>query len=181
MNRIESVPEVQPTVPYAGLATRAVALVIDAALVTASFWLLTAVMALIVSLFSSLDIQGVGAIAGALGGWSFYVGAYFVIGWTLGATLGMRLMRIHVMTAHGKALRPRRALVRFLAFVAGAVPLFAGYLLVLVQPRRRAFHDLMAGTLVVYAGQEAAALTSRGEPAAAATAAAISPTRPQSQ
>jgi len=35
--------------------------------------------------------------------------------------------------------------------VLAAIPLFTGYLLILVDARRRGLHDMIAGTLVVYA------------------------------
>ena len=62
-------------------------------------------------------------------------------------------MRICVRDAHEppRPLRLGRALLRFGALVLGAIPLFAGYLPVLLDARRRAFHDRVATTVVVHA------------------------------
>jgi len=46
----------------------------------------------------------------------------------------------------------RRSLLRFAALVLAALPLFAGFLPVLVEDRRRGLHDMLAGTVVVGAG-----------------------------
>ena len=46
-------------------------------------------------------------------------------------------------------LRPLRALVRLVALTLCAIPLFAGFLPILFDDRRRGFHDMLAGTVVV--------------------------------
>jgi uncharacterized RDD family membrane protein YckC len=46
-------------------------------------------------------------------------------------------------------LRPRQALVRLVALTLAAVPLFAGFLPILVDDRRRGLHDMIARTVVV--------------------------------
>lgn len=175
----------EPRIPFAGIATRAVALVVDAAAVTVAFWLATGVVALVLSLFSAIDLQSTGPVLGVLGSWGFFVAAYFVLCWTAsGQTLGMHLMRIRVVTGAGKSPPFSRACLRMVAFTLGAIPLFAGHLMVLVQSRRRALHDLIGGTFVVYEGQELlvasrAAAASSGELVAASEApATAAPTRP---
>lgn len=145
--------------PYAGLATRAVALVVDAATVTVTFWLVTGVVALVLSLFSTTELHATLAIAGAIGSWAVFVAGYFTISWAaFGQTFGMHLMRVRVIDARGQRPRLCRAYLRFVVFTLGAIPLFAGHLLVLLLPRRRALHDLVARTLVVYDGAEPRAL-----------------------
>jgi uncharacterized RDD family membrane protein YckC len=52
---------------------------------------------------------------------------------------------------------PRRALLRFVGLTLAALPLFAGFLLILVDDRRRGLHDRLARTVVVEAGDEAPA------------------------
>ena len=75
---------------------------------------------------------------------------YFVVFWTTtGQTPGDRLMRIRVQPASGGSLPPRRALLRFVGLSLAALPLFAGYLMILVDDRRRGLHDLLARTVVV--------------------------------
>jgi uncharacterized RDD family membrane protein YckC len=58
---------------------------------------------------------------------------YFVFFWaSAGQTSGDRAMRVRVIDAHGgRALRPRRALLRFVGLVIAAIPLLAGILMML--------------------------------------------------
>jgi uncharacterized RDD family membrane protein YckC len=92
------------------------------------------------------------AVAVALGGlvYLLWCVGYFVTFWTTtGQTPGSRVLRIRVQTAAGQNLRTRRALLRFVGLTLAALPLFAGFLLILVDDRRRGLHDLIAGTVVV--------------------------------
>jgi uncharacterized RDD family membrane protein YckC len=50
----------------------------------------------------------------------------------------------------GLPLRPRRALLRLLALPLSALPLCAGFLLIVFDARRRALHDRLVGTVVIY-------------------------------
>ena len=76
---------------------------------------------------------------------------YFAVFWsTTGQTPGNRLMHIRVCDADdGTVLSLWRSVVRFGALVLAALPLFAGFLPVLVDDRRRGVHDMLAGTVVV--------------------------------
>ncbi len=96
--------------------------------------------------------------------------AYFVVSWVRGGqTLGMRAWRLHLRSADGTALDPGRAMLRFalvaspllllgLAYVVGprggiAAPFVAWTLdlaSVAFDWRRRALHDILAGTWVAY-------------------------------
>jgi len=58
-------------------------------------------------------------------------------------------MRIRVQPASGGRMRPRRALLRFVGLTLAALPLFAGFLLILVDDRRRGLQDVLARTVVV--------------------------------
>lgn len=61
-------------------------------------------------------------------------------------------MSIVVLDVQGRGrLKPRRALLRFVALCAGAAALLAGIVIMLWDDRRRCFHDRVARTLVVYA------------------------------
>ncbi|MFL5911347.1 MAG: RDD family protein, partial [Gaiellaceae bacterium] len=61
---------------------------------------------------------------------------------------GSRVMRIRVVRANGSQLRPRHALARLVGMLV-SLPLFWGYLPILVTDRRRGVFDAMAGTVVV--------------------------------
>jgi uncharacterized RDD family membrane protein YckC len=49
---------------------------------------------------------------------------------------------------------PSAALLRFAGLILAALPLFAGFLTILVDDRRRGVHDMLAGTVVVPAPHE---------------------------
>jgi uncharacterized RDD family membrane protein YckC len=141
----------QPPV-YVGLATRLIAFGIDAAIIDLAALSTAAITALA---FSILDLPeqlksatvAIGAVLFVLWG----VG-YFVFFWsTTGQTPGARVMRFRVCAASGSSdpLLPRRALLRFAGLVLAALPLFAGYLVILVDNRRRGLQDYLARTVVI--------------------------------
>jgi uncharacterized RDD family membrane protein YckC len=141
--------------PYAGLVTRTVALAMDAVALTVGFAVASGVVGLILSLFTAVQVTSPGAVVGVAGGWTLVVASYFVLFWTLaGATPGMRVMRMRVLDGRGEPPRLGRAVLRLIGAVLAAIPLFAGYLLVLVDDRRRGLHDMIARTVVVYATEE---------------------------
>ena len=75
---------------------------------------------------------------------------------TTGQTPGDRLLQIRVCRAGDRdVLRPRKALLRLGAMMLCAIPLFAGFLPILVDNRRRGLHDMVAGSVVVSAPVEA--------------------------
>jgi len=141
--------------PYAGLVTRTVALAMDAVALTVGFAVASSVVGLILSLFTAVEVTSPGAVVGVAGGWTLVVVSYFVLFWTLtGATPGMRLMRMQVVDGRGVPPGLGRSALRVVGAVLAAIPFFAGYLLVLVDDRRRGLHDMIAGTVVVYATGE---------------------------
>ncbi len=135
---------------FAGLGTRGVALVVDAGLVQAAFLLASASVALVLALAGNLRPGWLAAsLFGA--GWLLVAGVYFVACWSgAGQTPGLRLMRLRVVTDSGAPPSASRALVRFVGLICAIVPLCAGFLPALVDGRRRALQDFLAGTAVVY-------------------------------
>jgi uncharacterized RDD family membrane protein YckC len=143
-----------PGVPYAGIATRAVALAIDAALAHVIVFAGGAILALVGSLVADVQLDTLGRLL-ATAAWVTVVGAYFVLFWsTAGQTPGMRLMSLRVMTQRGVHPGVTRSVVRVIGLGLAIVPLFLGFVPVLVDARRRGLHDLLAGTVVLYAERE---------------------------
>lgn len=136
--------------PFAGIATRAVALAFDSALIFVTVLSLTALVVLISSLFGTLRPQWLVAVL--LGsGWALSAATYLVLFWSsAGQTPGMRLLRLRLRGRNGRPPSLGRALVRFVGTVIAIIPLFAGYLPVLFDRRRRGLPDFLAGTVVVY-------------------------------
>jgi len=69
------------------------------------------------------------------------------------ATPGKTAMGISVADLEGRALRPDAAILRYLIWLVSIVTLFIGVIISLFMvssdPRRRALHDRVAGTMVI--------------------------------
>jgi uncharacterized RDD family membrane protein YckC len=62
----------------------------------------------------------------------------------------MRLMDVRVNVDGGGPPSIGRSIVRLIGLALAIVPLFAGFVPVLVDNRRRGLHDFLAGTVVVH-------------------------------
>lgn len=135
---------------YIGLVTRTIAFGLDAALINLVAIITTALVTLALSVLSVPE--AIRTIAALIGGavYILWLVGYFVTFWTTtGQTPGNRLLRIRVVPAGGGRLLVRRALLRFAGLTLAALPLFAGYLMILVDDRRRGLHDRLARTVVI--------------------------------
>ncbi len=142
---------------YAGFVTRLGAFFIDRLIVAVFVAVVSAVVGFVTESLQVNQWLGIEAwsqwlVAGLLA--VFTVSTYFVydVGcWLLaGQTPGKRLMGLLVVRTDGQRLRPAGAIGRWLGYWLSAI-LFLGFLWVLVDNRRQALHDKLAGTLVVYA------------------------------
>ncbi len=136
---------------YVGMATRALAFVIDVALINLVAVVVGGAVALTMSTlkFSSTLEAIVATIMGFLYiGWTF---AYFVIFWSsTGQTPGNRLLQIRVVDAgHQGAIGVRRSAVRLVALAGGVMALGLGEWIALLDDRSRTFQDRVARTVVV--------------------------------
>lgn len=135
---------------YGGIATRAIALTIDMALAHVIVFFLGAVVALVGSLAGEATLNTLETILAACA-WVFVVATYFIVFWsTAGQTPGMRAMSLRVIDARGAHPGTVRSIVRLVGLVLAIIPLGAGFIPVLIDDRRRALQDFMAGTVVVY-------------------------------
>ena len=134
---------------YAGIVTRGVALLIDLFAANAIAVLTGGAIDLLARLFNSDDtLNARQALAGGTI-WFLWLGLYFVIFWTLtGQTPGDRLMSIRVTSTTSDRIRLRQAVVRFIGLLLAALPFGLGFLPILVDDRRRGFHDWLAKTVV---------------------------------
>jgi len=142
---------------FAGVVTRIVGLLVDAAAVNLLFVGAVGSVALVTALLHvDLGVDtaaiGIGAISTAL------VLAYFAGSWSLaGCTPGMRLLGTRVVGPGGGPPSLGRALWRAVWLLIAVAPLLLGFLPALFGKRRRAMHDLVAGTTVVVDRQRAGA------------------------
>lgn len=135
---------------YGGVVTRGTALLADALLAQAAFLVGAASVGLVLGLAGGLGADWpTGVAAGA--GWLLVVTGYFAGFWSVtGQTPGQRLLRLRVVARAGERPSLPRALARVAGLILAIVPLGAGFLPALVDNRRRALPDYVAGTTVVY-------------------------------
>jgi uncharacterized RDD family membrane protein YckC len=136
------------TPEYGGLGARGIAFAADLAISTVAFLAAAALGAFVAWLGGGLE-PSLGAAILSSAGWFIVVGGYLVLFWTVtGQTPGMNLMHLRVVDQRGSPPRLWRSLVRLVGLLLAIVPLFAGFLPVLFDHRRRALQDFIAGTLV---------------------------------
>jgi uncharacterized RDD family membrane protein YckC len=134
----------------AGLATRLVAAGIDLGLLVVLYSLVSSVLASVIPYAFGGQLSLAAAIV--LGVLGFIVGAgIFATFWALaGQTPGMRFLSIRVTHEGSRHLSFGRAVRRVLALIVALLPLGLGYFAMVRDPSRRAWHDRMTDTEVVY-------------------------------
>ncbi|HMQ34167.1 MAG TPA: RDD family protein [Chloroflexaceae bacterium] len=151
---------------YAGFVSRTVAMVVDL-LILGAIWVTGGIAADFIMRTSGLS-QIITLLEGAVGwitplqqvvlsaGFSLVVLLalglfYFTFFYTFGgATPGKYLMGLRVVRSDGHALSGAQAALRTVAYAASSLPVYAGFLNVLLDDRRRAYHDLLTRTAVVH-------------------------------
>jgi uncharacterized RDD family membrane protein YckC len=143
---------------YAGSVSRFVAYAIDLLASSAVFALALAAISYVVQIVTGKQVswnrQDILVVVLYVA-WEFF---YFGYSWAVsGRTLGMFVLGVRVVRADGAAAEPRRGVVRALVFPLSFLLFGLGFLGILVQRERRALHDLIAGTAVIYAWDARAA------------------------
>jgi uncharacterized RDD family membrane protein YckC len=139
-------------VEYAGAVTRLLAYVVDLAVMSTSLAVGSGVVAYLVAVVTGnrLDLSSDRDLASV--GLALWWLAYFGGSWALAArTPGMALFGLRVVRPDGARVSPGHALLRALAFPLSGALFGLGFVGILVPPQRRALHDLLASTAVIYA------------------------------
>jgi len=143
---------------YAGIVTRLAAFAIDVLLAATLFtvggkvveFLLSSVLGKDVSLSDKPIVSAI-----TLAVWLLVYFAYpIAIG---GRTVGMAIIGLEVVTTDGRHVGAGRAMIRTVLIPLSLILLGVGILMVLIDRRHRALHDLLAGTAVVYSWDARAA------------------------
>ncbi len=152
----------------AGFVTRYVAFLLDVLVVTiTSFLFVTAlrvtldffgINTLLSSAAESRPVAQQTVVLNGLVRWLVTIaggflsfGIYSIVAWMLvGKTVGKALMGLRVLGQDGRRLTFSQALIRALGYYVSGLALFIGFLWVLVDDRRQAWHDKLARTVVVY-------------------------------
>ena len=143
---------------YAGFASRFAAFVADVVVLTGIFLLGLAAFNFAVSILARksvhFDRSDIGVVI-AYFAWAFI---YFALFWGLnGRTAGGAMFGLQVLTDDGDDVSGRRAIVRTVVFPLSFLILGLGFLGILLGDRRRALHDVIAATVVVYSWDARAA------------------------
>ena len=143
---------------YAGFASRFASFVVDMIVLTAIFLAVLAAINWAATIVTGRDIafnRGNIWVVIAYLVWGFIYFAHF---WGLnGRTAGEALFGVQVLTDEGGDVSFRRAALRTLAFPLSFIILGLGFLGILLGDQRRALHDVIAGTVVVYSWDARAA------------------------
>jgi uncharacterized RDD family membrane protein YckC len=136
----------------AGFVTRLLAYVTDvvvlAGIVALGGWIAVLVDSVFAKMGLNLNID-IATIYVFLIPWIF--GLYFVVFWSLtGRTIGKWFMGLKVIRADGNPPTIGRSVIRFIGYGVSAIVFWLGYLWVLIDSDRQAWHDHMAKTWVVY-------------------------------
>jgi uncharacterized RDD family membrane protein YckC len=138
--------------PFGGVASRGLALVVDALAIVVGTAIIGGAAGLVAAVVGGVQPQW---LAQALLGVATLVitAGYFYFFWrTAGQTPGMRLMGVRVLSTRNDGRLTRwQALLRTIGLALAIIPCFLGFVPALFDRRRRALPDYLAGTVVVYA------------------------------
>ena len=138
---------------FAGVASRGLALAVDALIVAVISLLLGGAVGVVAALVGGIRPHALAGALLALGG-VIVAGGYFILFWsTVGQTPGMRLAGVRVCGpgADGR-IGVGRAIVRTLGLALAIIPCFLGFVPALFDSRRRALPDYLANTVARYVG-----------------------------
>jgi uncharacterized RDD family membrane protein YckC len=143
---------------FAGFASRFAAFAVDVGVSLGVFILALAVISFTARVLTGNDIawnRGDIWVVLAYAVWAFI---YFAYSWAAsGRTAGMALFGVRVVREDGTGASGRRAVVRALAFPLSFLLLGLGFVGILLGGQRRALHDVIAGTAVIYSWDARAA------------------------
>ena len=140
-----------PASPFAGVASRGVALVVDAFAVVAGTAVVGGAASLVAAVVGGVRPEWLAQLLLSLATVTIAVG-YFAFFWrTAGQTPGMRLMGVRVLSRRNDGrLTVWQAIVRTIGLALAIIPCFLGFVPAFFDRRRRALPDYLAGTEVVY-------------------------------
>src|SRR3954470_7715751 len=145
-------PQVDLRGHYAGFVSRFVAFLIDVVIIAITFAIGGRVIEFVFSAvgghrFALSDAALTSRILVIV--WAFIYSAYCLS--AAGHTPGMAMLGLRAVRRDGSDLRSGHSIVRLLVFPLGLLLFGIGFLMILLRRDRRALHDVIASTAVVYA------------------------------
>ena len=143
---------------YAGFASRFAAYAVDAAASTVVFMLALAALSFAVSVVTGKSVSWTKDDTWAGLGYVIWLFIYFAYSWAAsGKTFGMALLGVRVVRSDGADAGARRAVTRTLALPLSFLIFGLGFAGIVTGRRRRALHDVIADTAVIYSWDARAA------------------------
>ena len=143
---------------YAGFASRFFAFALDVGVSLGVFMLALAAISFAARVLTGTDIAWHRDDIWVVTAYAVWAFIYFAYSWTAsGRTAGMALLGVRVVRDDGTDASGRRAVVRTLALPLSFLFLGLGFTGILLGGRRRALHDVIAGTAVIYSWDARAA------------------------
>ncbi len=144
-----------PGVRWGGYGGRLLAYIVDWILISVATLAVTFVLGILLALFAN---QGSDTAAGLTGLILVVVVlliafGYFPYFWSRsGQTPGMRMVRIRVVRDRdGGPISGGQAVLRLIGYFINSLVLYLGWIWIFIDGRRRGWHDLIAGTVVIEA------------------------------
>jgi uncharacterized RDD family membrane protein YckC len=164
-----SQPEQTPSLSghYAGFASRFVAFVIDVVILSTTLvflsWFANSVLDMMQLRPILKYLNGTTPVISTI--WSYIISplgasfisfliilSYYMFFWTIaGQTIGKAIMGIRIVPLKGGKLSFARAFLRYSGYFVSAILLCTGFMWILIDDRRLAYHDKIARTCVIYA------------------------------
>jgi uncharacterized RDD family membrane protein YckC len=136
---------------YAGFASRFLSFVVDMIVITAVFLIVLAAIWFSAKILTGTNIAFNHGNIWVLIGYVIWAFIYFARSWGAnGRTAGMALFGVQVVRDDGGDVSERKAALRTLVFPLSFLFLGLGFLGIVFGGRRRALHDVIAGTTVIY-------------------------------
>lgn len=136
---------------YAGFASRFLSFVVDMIIITAIFLLVLAAISFAATVLTGNAVDFHRGDIWVIIGYVVWAFIYFARSWGAnGRTAGMALFGVQVVRDDGGDVSERKAALRTLVFPLSFLFLGLGFLGIVFGDRRRALHDVIAGTTVIY-------------------------------
>jgi uncharacterized RDD family membrane protein YckC len=130
---------------FAGFWIRVGAYLLDGVIV--AMGVIVGVIAVVALAFVSPAI----AVAAVVALYAVAIGYQPYMWWKYGATLGQRAVGIRVVRdVDGGPISGGSAVIRFIGIIVSGWVLYLGLIWVAFEPRKRGWHDMMAGTVVIH-------------------------------
>jgi uncharacterized RDD family membrane protein YckC len=151
-------PPAVPAGPFPGMrfadhGPRLISFILDHLIILGISLVILAAFLIVAGIFAAIGVDFLAAtsVIAAIVGFFVVYFVYFPYFWTKnGQTLGMRPFKLRVvMDKDGGKVTMGPAILRLIGYWIDQIIFYLGYIWVLIDNRRRGWHDLIAGTVVI--------------------------------